>query len=311
MIDRFKIFMKRLGTVEYSPRYSRIAGDLVCYEAQLQKRLESHDDEKKQYAKQAQNLVNLSRDYMNAFKIDEAWKMLHAAKRMEVYCMTEKERLGIAKSLLEEIDKTNEWRRNAIISLIGKSVEKDAPDAESLVQALELKDDYYNNQYYKNKLTRNLFSLLFVILALVITGIIIFLIDTIQRYGDGFSGQLNTTGYIIGVLLFGFLGAVTSAILFTRNMSRYSRITEIGSSNMITLSKIFVGVAFSVFIFLFLRSSIAESIKIFSFSIETPLDYFAIAFVSGFTERLAQKAILLVVGKEDQEKEKKATKNDG
>lgn len=303
MIDRIKILLRRIMTYEYSPRYSRIAGDLVCYEAQLHKRLETIDPEKNAWAQQALMLLKQTRNFANDFKIDEAWKSLHAAKRMEVHCMTDKERIGIAKSLLEETEKTNEWRRNAIVSLLGKNIDKEAPDPEILIQAMELKDDYYNNQYYKNKLTRNLFNLLFMVLFLVIVGIIIFFITSIQRYGDDFATELNATGYMVGIILFGFLGATTSAILFTRYMSKYSRITEIGSSQVITLSKIFVGVAFSVFIFLLLRSSVADNIKLFSFSIETPLDYFAIAFVSGFTERLAQKAILLVVGKEEEEKE--------
>jgi len=310
MIDRIKILIKRLKTFEYSPRYSRIAGDLESYEAHLQRRLENFDSDKKQWAQLAMNLVNQSRKYMNAFKIDEAWKLLHTAKRMEVHCMSDLERSGTAKSLLEEIAKTNEWRRKAIISILGKEIDKTPPDPESLVQALELKDDYYNNQYYKNKLTRNLFSLLFFILSVVIIGISLFFIISTHNYGTDFASKLTPAGYITGVLLFGFLGATTSAILFTRTMSNYSRISEIGSSQVITLSKIFVGVAFSLFIYLLLRSSIAGSINLFSFSIQTPLDYFSIAFVSGFTERLAQKAILLVVGKEEEDKEKKSSKSD-
>jgi hypothetical protein len=71
------------------------------------------------------------------------------------------------------------------------------------------------------------------------------------------------------------------------------------------MSKIFIGAGFSVFIFLLLRSSVAEHIKLFTFSISQPLDYFAIAFASGFTERLAQKSIELLIGKEKATEKKK------
>jgi hypothetical protein len=110
------------------------------------------------------------------------------------------------------------------------------------------------------------------------------------------------------VLLFGLLGATTNAILFTRYLSKFPRVTEIGSSRIIILSKTFVGVAFSVFIYLILRSSITESIQIFSVTISSPIDYFTIAFVSGFSERFAQNAIETIVGKEkEEEKDKKVT----
>ncbi len=67
------------------------------------------------------------------------------------------------------------------------------------------------------------------------------------------------------------------------------------------MSKIFIGAGFSVFIFLLLYSSVAESINLFSFEIRKPLDFFAIAFVSGFAEQLAQKSINLIIGKEKDE----------
>ena len=64
------------------------------------------------------------------------------------------------------------------------------------------------------------------------------------------------------------------------------------------MSKIFIGAGFSIFVFLLLRSSVADSIKLFSFTISPPFDYFAIAFAFGFTERLAQKSIELLIGKD-------------
>lgn len=116
--------------------------------------------------------------------------------------------------------------------------------------------------------------------------------------GSGYPWDLSFTGYIIGVLLFGLLGALTSAIVSTRTLSNSPRISELNSSQVVTMSKIFIGAGFSVFIFLVLRSSVAESIKLFSFTISQPLDYFAIAFASGFTEKFAQKSIELLLGKE-------------
>jgi len=306
MWKRIQIFWSRLTSQEYLPRYSRLAGELDSYEPQLERRINETGSQQADWAVQAKNLVAKARQLLDRFKIDEAWKVFHTAKRLEFYGMKDDERVAIARTLLEEATKLNEWREDAILSLLGKdkSAITAPPSPETLVMAAELKDEHYNNQYYKNRLSRTIFRLLFTLLFFAIAGIIIYACVLSGKYGKDYETQLTQPGYLIGVLLFGFLGAITSAILFTRYMSKSSRITEIGSSQVITISKIFVGAAFSVFIFMLLRSSIAESVKIFAFSIKDPLDYFAIAFVSGFSERLAQKAIEAIVGKDKEEEPK-------
>jgi hypothetical protein len=104
--------------------------------------------------------------------------------------------------------------------------------------------------------------------------------------------------FLLGILLFGLLGATTSSILIIRQKSGQTRITEISSNAYVTLSRIFVGAAFSIFIFMILKSEMATKIELFTFEINKPLDYFAIAFVSGFAERLAKNAIEALAGKE-------------
>jgi len=313
MWTRLRIVVNKISTLEYSPRYSRLAGDISCYKPLLEKRITESSDPHAQWAVQAKTLVKESEKYLNENKIDEAWKSFHAARRMEVHVMNDHERLAIAKSLFREAEKLNEWRREAIINLLGKA--KDGvtvtPSAETLIQAMDLKDEAFNNLYYQNRLSRNQFWLLSGLLFLVITGIVIFFGTLIHKLGNNFSTEMSLTGYIIGVLLFGLLGALTSAILSTRHASRSSRISEIGSSQVITMSKIFIGAGFSIFIFLLLRSSVADSIKLFSFTISQPFDYFAIAFASGFTERLAQKSIELLIGKDKPNDKRKNENKDG
>jgi hypothetical protein len=305
MWQRFKLIIKQFSTIEYKPRYSRLAGDIECFNHQLQKRIIDTGSEQKQWAVKSLELLKHARIFLSEYKIDEGWKSLHAAKRMEIYGMDKHERLAMAKSVAKEADKLNEWRRDAIKNMLagGNKSVTDPPEPEVLVQAAELKDEDYNNMYYMNRLTRNIFWLLSFLLFLVLFGIVIFFLVCNNLYGDAFEKQLSITGYIIGVLLFGFLGALTSAILFTRNISRSSRIKEITTSEVVVMSKIFIGAGFSIFIFLLLKSSVADGIKLFSFEISQPLDYFAIAFVSGFTERLAQKSMNLIIGKEKTEKQ--------
>lgn len=297
---KLKQLWKKITTFEYNARYARLAGEIECYKPQLEKRLAETNSENAAWGIQAKALIQKTEHFLSEYKLDEAWRTFHTARRLEIFAMDDDERTDLANELRTESTKLNEWRREAIFKLIGQTKQETEKPVthRALVRAVQLKDEHYNNQYYKNKLSHTLFRLLFSLIFVAIAGIIIYFYFTVKAYGEMFSEHLTLWEYLIGVLLFGFLGATTSAILFTRYLSKYSRVTEIGSSKIITLSKIFVGAAFSVFVFLILRSSVADNIQIFSFSIEDPLDYFTVAFVSGFSERLAQSAIETIVGKE-------------
>lgn len=307
MWPRFEIIRTKIRTMEYTPRYSRLAGELSCYKPQIEKRIIDSSAANEQWAIQTKELVKDSEKLLKENKIDEAWKSFHAAKRMVVFDMNDDERMANAKSLFRETEKLNEWRRDAIISLLGKRTEgvTGTPAVETLIHAMELKDEAYDNQFYLNRLSHNLFWLLSGLLFFVIAGIVLYFVMITHQLGSNYARDLSLTGYVVGVLLFGLLGALTSAIVSTRQLSKSPRISELGSSQVITMSKIFIGAGFSVFIFLLLKSSVAEHINLFNFRISNPLDYFAIAFASGFTERLAQKSIELLIGKEKATDKKK------
>jgi len=298
MLQILKLVLKKATTFEYAPRYSRLAGDIAVYEPQFQLRIAESNSGDKQWAKQSQILLGQAKKYLKEYKIDEGWKSFHSAKRYEVFAMDTHERLAYAKSLLKEAGNLNDWRKDAIIDLLGSINDKAAelPTPEVINQAAELKDEYYNDRYYMNRLSYNLFWLLSGLLFFVLFAIVVYFSITIDSNDKTLNTELNLTQYIIGVLLFGFLGAITSAILFTRNLSESARTKELISSQVIVLSKLFIGAGFSVFIFLLLRSSFAESVKLFNFKMTQPIDYFTIAFVSGFTEMLAQKSMDLITG---------------
>lgn len=312
MWQRLKLTAKKVSTYEYAPRYSRLAGDIASFEPQLQKRITDTHSENEQWALQSLALLTQAKSYLKEFKIDEGWKSFHSARRFGIFGMNKHERLAYAKSILKESAKINEWRKEAIFSMLDakKGDVTEAPDPEVLFQAAEMKDEYYNNQYYMNRLSHNLFWLLSGLLFIVLFAIVIYFFFYISLYGKDFEERLNLTGSICGVILFGLLGALTSAILFTRNLNNSSRVKEISSSEVMVMSKIFIGAGFSIFIFLILHSSFAAGIKLFSFSISSPIDYFAIAFASGFTERLAQKSMNLIVGNDTSEKNKSSDVTD-
>jgi len=298
--ETYTYWWEYLFSKKYKPRYSRLKGDLEAYECLLRKRVKETEANKHPWAEQAWKLLGKTRNFLYRNHIDEGWKSLHTAMRLEIYGMNDKERTALADSLrIQAQTGLNEYCKKVILSLLGENKPDVAPDPAVLEQAAQIRDQYYNDLYYQNRLLRNLFKLLFVLLFFCVMGLVAYFTVMVRCYGNNFAEIITMRGMIMGVFLFGLLGAITSAILFTRNLPASSRKVEIGINEMVTLSKLFIGVAFSLFVFALLRSSFLGAIELFNFDILGNFDFYAIAFVSGFSERFAQNAVIKIVGKDE------------
>ena len=182
MLQIIKLAIKKVITFEYAPRYSRLADDISVYEPQLKLRIADIDSGEKQWAKQSLVLLEQAKKYLKEYKIDEGWKSFHSAKRYEVFAMNTQERLVYAKSLLKEAENLDDWRKDAIIVLLGNNGNTtELPVPEVLIQASELKDEYYNDRYYMNRLSYNLFWLLSGLLFFVLFAIVVYFSITIAK----------------------------------------------------------------------------------------------------------------------------------
>jgi hypothetical protein len=295
------IRLRRLFYVNYSARYIRFKGDLCTYQKHLDSREFAPDLTKtdKSWIVQAQELCSAAQAKLNEVRIDEGWKLLHEAQRLEAYSNADFRRATIIQ-LREEASKLNNWRSESVYKIIGFKDDKDRLEkvsAEELEMALQIRDEHYHALYYTNRLTRTQFHWLFFILGLLILLTFLYLcLSTISPASD--MRKITVTNFI-GILLFGLMGATTSSIFHFRNWQATSRIPEILCNSSITLSRIFVGAGFSIFIFIFLNSEIAKSIDIFNFEFETCYEFFTIAFVSGFSERFALNSIEKIIGNKD------------
>jgi hypothetical protein len=300
-MNGFQILIKSLTAFDLNLRYSRLSGSLTTFEAELDFRIKSGHFEKENWAIEAGKLLERSKEFLTDYKFDEAWKCFHSAKRHEVYGMDKKERIENCKILIAESAKLNTWRTKAIKELIGNPESKNysAPSVTALIRAMELKDEHYDNIYYQNRLTASLYRMLFIMLAVVSLLIIYFSSSYINA--SVVLPEHNIMVY--GVILFGLLGAITSSILFTRNQAASSRISELTTNSFIVLSKIAVGVGFTLFFYFLLRSSLLDGIQLLNFKLSSDVDYYTIAFVSGFTERIAQKAMGLILGGDEKKQE--------
>ncbi len=297
MNNRLKALFVNMTTFDSTLRYSRLLGSLTSYEAELDSRIKSDKFENTAWAIEAKNLLKRSKYFLDKYKFDEAWKCFHSAQRQEIYGMNEDERIQTCKILISESGKLNKWRMDAIKKLIGnpESENYSVPTTTTVIRAIDLKDEHYDNIYYQNRLTASLYRMLFLLLAIVSILILCFA-STCITDSDNLPGHKTM---IYGVILFGLLGAITSSILFTRNQAASSRISELTTNSFIVLSKIAVGVGFSIFFYFLLRSSLLDGIQLLNFTLSSDVDYYTIAFVSGFTERIAQKAMSLILGGEE------------
>jgi hypothetical protein len=299
----------KLTSKTHSARYSRLAAEIDTYNILLQKRIgetnvlvkndisDREHTNTSDWTDSASQLMQNADQSLKEYRYDEAWKAIHAAKRLEIYGMNEEERLAYSKQLVAESSKLNEWRRKAIMSSIdGKNKSLNAMrNPEILIRAAEIRDEHFDNLYYKNQLAQNMFLLLFLMLLGLVVLVLFYFSLVSEPYNNLSVEAFSISDYIGGVLLFGLLGSTTSSVLFIRSVLS-SRIIEFSANWVIALSKIFVGAAFSLFIFFLLNSSLAESVNVFSFTISSPYDYFAVAFVSGFSERFAHSAIEAIGG---------------
>lgn len=291
---------KRLWYADYSARYIRFKGDLTSYQKHLEVQVQQvGTTSENNWLTKALKLCEAARKNLEAIRIDEGWKLLHEAKRLEVYSNENFRRATIIQ-LREEAGKLKAWRSETIYKIIGFKEDKERTDkvsSEELEKALQIRDEHYHTLYYTNRLTRGQYNWLFFILVLLILLGLWYVscsgITTVTKMNE------MTVVNFLGILLFGLLGATTSSIFHFRNSQSSARVPEILSNNSITMSRIFVGAGFSVFIFVFLNSEIAQAIDVFNFKIENSYAFFTIAFVSGFSERLALNSIQKIIGKKE------------
>lgn len=289
------------------PRIERLESELKTTRKDLEYRISTGapDASGQEWSKVATDLLDLVANDLNRGSIDSSWKALHAARRSILHSYSSAERESEASVLRLEAEKLNKWRKNSVLRILGPDdPQKAPPDAAKLVRAAELKDEHYNNNYYKNRIIRNTCYLLLGILVILVFITFIYLGNNdpetlITVISDEGGRTYERMPLMRGVLIFGLLGACISSLLHIRNSSKTTRIPEIVNNNFITITRVFVGGASAIVIFIFLESGFSD--QLFTDISLRPGDaytYFAIAFVAGFTERLLLRAISSIVGKE-------------
>ena len=302
-----------------SARYARLEGSLRVTQAEVERRIceqlrAAPDRSGKERADSAGRAsrrcwadaaLSLLAEANSAFmqgRIDQAWRLLHAARRMEILALDEKAELPAMVAVLrQEAEKLKSWRQKAIHDLLGTQEKPKDAGAGEVYQAALIRDEHYNNQAYKDGLIRTQILWLVLILAAVVGGLL----------WMGGSGHLLATGFytFVGVALFGLLGGTVSAMLQASDAGQSSRIPETTAAIRVTFMRVCMGAASALIVYVFLKSELPGVLnQELTKGMKTlePFTAYSIAFVAGFSERLVLRAVEHVGGKErPREKEKK------
>lgn len=288
--------------------YERLEGDLRAHSAVLEYRIRENsleDGSIPAWGEQAGALVNMAYEQMKRGKLDAAWKSLHASVRLSIFGMNTNQRHSLAKRIRQEANNLNEWRRTAVLRLLG-DVERtdDIPDASSLYLAAEIRDEHFSNNYYKNRLTKSVINTLLILLSTSVVSIFIYFAYIIYGFPApliSVSGEvrlIQTLPLLTGVALFGLFGGSMSSLFKVKSTSGSLRNPELINSHFFTTVRVVTGGAAAIIFFVFLESEFADLIlPALELQPTSEYTYFAISFICGFSERLLLRAISSITDK--------------
>ena len=234
----------------------------------------------------AKQLLEEGRRAIDAGDVDRCWHMLNTANRVLIARRDPIARGDATRVLLIESRKLSKWRRNGIASLVNAS---SVPEPSALMDALQLRDDFFENRYQRIAMQREQLTTLLVISLIAITVILV-----IAATAGGFDG-LGTWDWrtLTLLLMFGILGASFSAARTITTDTLNSLIPELVMSKWITVARTVLGACPGLAIYAFLQSDLLNLGNI------NTAKALAIAFAGGFSERLVVKAVETVTGADD------------
>jgi hypothetical protein len=279
----------------------RLTASIEEFEADLDYRLERHPELRRQPAweKTIRERIELVRKHHESGEVDTAWRCLVSADRLRLDVADKSELQRHAKALGAEAKAgklASKWRSETITGLLKDAhldgaADDQLEDARALVAAATyLRDEDANNRYYKVALVRGQRSLLVVILMFCIALILAlsFAVDWDTDLGD------PEVGFVALVATFGALGACLSAIQSLGQVGAHGRIPEHVASSIITITRPALGAAAALGVYAIAVSGVLNID--FDNEEQAHLTVLALAFASGFSERLVVRAVGAATG---------------
>jgi hypothetical protein len=244
------------------------------------------------WAQQARLLLEDATAALESGHTERGWNCLSAAQRMLVHGLFPAEQQVVASVLQQEADaKLDSWRRKSVADVLQPKTDDARDPAEAaplgfrVFSALAIRDESFNNAYFKLNLVRGQLRLLATLLSLwVLTSVVVVMLGSYP--------PLNSTVAVLGVCAwFGVLGALFSGLQSTAALPLGGRIPEKLATASITLARIALGAPAAVMAAAFVKLNLLPTFQQPTDSVWLLL---VLAFASGFSERLVLRALKAV-----------------
>ena len=275
--------------------WKRLESTVVEYEQELQGRAKSSGS-CAGYLVASQGALRAARAALEDGNIDQGWRCLFTAQRLELLALEKEELNAAAISIRHEAVKLNAWRKSAVIEVLARKDGQDQ-DPHRVFRAALLRDEHYNNEAYKDGLRRGSALRLAIVLVIAVLGLLWlssvgYLSETIRdpAIADG----PNMFKVLVTVAVVGLLGATMSAITNTPKSEGAARIPEMASTIRITILRLLMGPVSAILLYFVIHSNLYAAI----FSLSRPDGYamLMVAFVAGFSERLVLRVVRVIEG---------------
>ncbi|MGB2764277.1 MAG: NUDIX hydrolase [Candidatus Aminicenantaceae bacterium] len=270
-----------------SPRYSRLANALNQYDIELEWRIRKVD----QFA-YTEGWADASRQYLaeaiqalENHDIDSGWQYLHAAQAMEIWGYNDEELNEKASILRGESVKIKPWRRDKTLELLDEKEGERSLIKSNVYRATVLRDEHFNNLYFKLGMRGRDLRILFAVLLLVIFALPILAAFSLMPQA------IENAKTILAVELLGALGALFSMARTLTRGSLEANIPQEIFGSLVTFIRPVMGAAAALAGYIFLKIGMLP--RILSSLTSDNMDFIilAVAFASGFSERLVIGAI--------------------
>lgn len=221
-------------------------------------------------------------------RVNEGWRCLHEARRLELFALTEEELAVQASILPAEIHKQNEfenWRKNAVMTLTDAEAVKNR-SADATRQALYLsaciRDEQFEDDYYRLSLVSAATMWMSLALALML--------GLILSQWDDLAPRLGITSLISMpmIALLGALGGGFSALVSFTRIAADKRIPGRIREALGFVARPVIGAISAIIVIGAYQTGV---VQITGATSETGWLILLLAFGAGFSERLVMAAM--------------------
>lgn len=269
----------------------------------------------RQYTTNSKSLIRSSSQSLSNNDIVSFWTLLGASKEWEFRAWGKLGEIGQQhlqmhawQILLASQDVSSDEVRTAIDSLLLRDdsaamTVKDLVAETDVNAALYMLYREYIRDYLRSKRANSLRNQFMTYLGIALFSVfgLIYLFSvygllTAEASSDAIAAIITTPPFLAGAVLFGVLGASVSGLLTLSDILGEGQIPEYVGAAWLTVGRVVLGAAAALTLMVFLLSGIPDIVL--RVGELTPSLMLAVAFVSGFTDRLLLRAVNTVAGDE-------------